>query len=157
MSRKKSKKKIVGLLKQAELHKRVYSENHKEAGIYGQAAERIIEKTGMSTDSIDQLLSDAQKKSQKEFCKRLQDMVSGKKRFDKSAHNLDFFRLMKYLEGTFRSLTEIKENLPDIDENRISAILENMVYCKYASKDMHSGDYSLTSRGREIFASINKM
>jgi len=96
-------------------------------GIYGQAAGRIIKKAGMSTDSSDQLLSDAQKRSQKDFCKRLQDMVSGKKRFDKSAHNLDFFRLMKYLDGASRSLTEVKENLPDIDENRISATLENLL------------------------------
>lgn len=157
MSRKKSKKRIVGLLKQAELHKRVYSEDHKEVGIYGQTAGRIIEKAGISVNIGDQLLSDAQKKSQKDFCKRLQEMVSGKKRFDKSAHDLDFFRLMKYLNGTPRSQIEIKENLSDIDENRVSATLENLIFCKYASKDMHSDNYILTPKGREIFTSVNKM
>lgn len=84
-------------------------------------------------------------------------MVSGKKRFDRSAHNLGFFRLMKYLDGTSRSLIELKENLSDIDENRISATLENLIFCKYVSKDMHSDSYSLTSTGREIFALLNKM
>lgn len=147
----------MGLLKQAELHKRVYSEDHKEVGIYDQHAKRIIGKTGISNDSSDQLFSDAQKESQKDFCKRLQEMVSGKKKFDRSAHNLDFFRLMKYLRDTPHSLTEIKENLLDIDENRISATLENLIFCKYVSKDMHSDNYSLTSKGREILASLNKM
>lgn len=147
----------MGLLKQAELHKRIYSEDHREVEVYGQTARRIIEKAGIGVNISDQLLSDAQKRSQKEFCKRLQDMASAKKRFDKSARNLVFFRLMEYLDKAPHSITEIKENLSDIEENRISATLENLIYCRYVSKNMHSDSYSLTHRGREIFNFLNKM
>jgi len=128
----------------------VYSDEHPEVGIYGQQFRETVEEAGIEVDLDDAAL---QLDIRKGVCKRLGDMAEGRRRFDKGTGEYDLFRILYYLEDS-HVFGEIRGRFPEIEEGRITEIVDSLVFCKYVSGD--ASGYILTSEGRRLLASLKE-
>jgi predicted transcriptional regulator len=142
--RKKKKKKASSLLAKGRLHELLYSEKDIEADVYLTQFQQIIGKAGFQEEDVTEA---AELKAKREFCKRIEEMAKKERRFEKSDL---FFKILESLQEP-KTLQEVTNTFPN--ERRIQETLDNLEFCKYVRGN---DKYSLTGKGRRIFASLKQ-
>lgn len=123
----------------------LYSEEDTEADVYLKQFRKMIEKADLQQE---ELTEEAELKAKREFCKRIEEMAKGERRFEKSDI---FFKIMGFLQEP-RTFQEIVNEFPD--ERRTQETIDVLRFCKYARGN---DEYSLTGEGRKILGLLKQM